>query len=412
MKRAVIVCGIVALVALVLRVVGLPGDLLTPDDAMVPVAALNYVEHGQPGPVMTFHPNMRNLLVYASTRLFGFGVLGIKGWSLLLGTLSVFVLGLIVHRLSQSLFASWVAAALLALDIVHISYSRQAIQEVHTTFFFLVGVYLVVECLVRGTWRAWRVLLPFAGVAFGFGVASKFHAIPPLLVSIGLVTYWCVRRRAFTRLIYVAACLVGLPFLIYLWTYYPWFGLGYSFGEWVAYQGALLEAMRTHTRAAIGFLAHNEPAHWFIRPFMGYADYSAWEGRERLAVAVGNPVVWFAVLPAVAYSLLRRRGRSSDIVLQLYFWTAYLPLALSSRPVWVLSAIAVIPFAFGIIAVVLDELRARFPRSVALYLAAALFSSVLLYPLASGRALEHAYLRPIVSRMGDVRTVQLHAPSQ
>ena len=64
--------------------------------------------------------------------------------SLLLGILGVPLLGILVYRITGSRIAGVLAAFLLALDPVHITFSRQALQEVHTIFFLLLAAVLII----------------------------------------------------------------------------------------------------------------------------------------------------------------------------------------------------------------------------------------------------------------------------
>lgn len=400
--------GGLALLAAALRLYGIGSQVPTGDDMAVAIGGRSWVVHGLQDPLVAYHPPLRNLLEFVSTWLFGHGAIGVKGWSLLLGTLSVPLLALIVDRLTRNRLAAGLAAGLLAIDIVHIDYSRQAIQEVHTTFFMLLGVWLVVEVLACGDVFRWRWLLPLAGLAFGLAVASKPHGLPPLLVSAGLLLWWAWRRRRGTEAVFVLASLLLLPALVYFLTYLPWFSRGYGLVEWFGLQRWAATTTVVHSKPLIGYLAFDRPELWFVRPFMGYVDtvVSA-AGTRQVAVAVGNPLVWMAVLPAAAYSLYFKRGQRSHQVLQLLFWGSYLPLALSPRPVWVLSANAVTPFAFAILGVVLADLVPRVgARAVYAYAAAAVLAAAALYPLAIGRALEYPHLDSIVGMMGDYANAQ------
>lgn len=390
------------LAGLLLRVWGVLGQPPFVDDVAVALSAGNWVQHGQAGPSMPFHPRLRDALVSVSLGLFGPSALGVKGWSLLFGALCVPLVGLLVWRLSKNATATLLAAGLVAVDIVQIGYSRQAIQETQTAFFVLLGTWLVVEAVVAGPSRRWRWLLPVAGLAYGLGVASKFYAIPPLLVSLAVLLWGSWKRRRWDEALFAVIALVGVSFLAYLLTWAPWFGRGYSIGDWVVYQRAMIESMVTHTRD-YGFVKFDEPALWFIRPFTGYADFAVTpDGSGHLSVATGNPLVWLAVLPAVAYSLIVKRSRKSHQLLQAYFWAMYLPLAVTSRPIWVLSSVAVMPFAFAILALVAADVGRRFGRGIVYgYAAVALVTSLALYPLAIGRSLDFEYLQPIVRQMGD-----------
>jgi hypothetical protein len=103
--------------------------------------------------------------------------------------------------------------------------------------------------------------------------------------------------------------------------------------------------------------------------------------------------------------MLRDRTTPGVLLLQALFWVSYVPLVLSSRPIWLLSSLAVTPFAFALagrcLSIVLAGRRNR--AWLALFLAAAIAVSVLLFPASAGRAWEFGYLRPVVERLNPHR---------
>lgn len=397
-KQFLTVLGALILGGAVLRLAMLGSQAPTTDDVGVVWTASNYVLHGQPYPIMAFHPVLRNFLVFLSVGVFGGTAWGAKAFSLLFGTLLIGVTGLFVRRASRDERAGLFAAALVAVDVLMIDFSRQSIQEIHVAFFAMLGAWLVVEAL-RGDARRWRWLVPLAGVSFGLGVSSKFYAVPALLLSAGLLLYAAWKHRRADEALLTVVSLGPLAFLVFLLTYVPWFLRGYDLAEWFGFQYAATVAMITHMKPPVGWLANNHAALWFIRPFYGQADVAMTQAGQQLSIAVGNPLVWLVVLPATAYALIDVGQRRRDALVLAFFFATYLPLALSPRPIWILSATAVFPFAAGVLGSVASGLTRRFGMRVALlYGGAVLVTSLLLYPLAIGRALDVPYLRPVAER--------------
>ncbi len=402
-KRFITILALITVLGAVLRIAWIGSQPPTADDAQVAWTAWLYTLHGQAWPTMAHHPVLRNLTVFVTTQLFGGSVLGVKGLSLLFGTLIVAVTGLLVRRASRDDRAGLIAAFLVALDGVQIVYSRQGINDVHAVFFAVLGTWLTVEALRAEDTRSWRWFVPLAGLSFGLGAAEKFYAVPLAALAVALLLYSAWKRRNVADGLVAVVSLGPLPFLIYLLTYIPWFGRGYDLSEWARYQASLVDAMSTFSRPAVGFRANNKAMWWFLRPFYGHDEVAINASHQvYLSVAVGNPLVWLAVLPALGYSLLSAEQRRRDTLLLLFFSAAYLPLVFTSRPIWALSATAVIPFAAGILGSVISALSRRFGRRVMwAYGSIVLVTSLLLYPLAIGRALDFAYLRPIVTQVGD-----------
>jgi len=69
------------------------------------------------------------------------------------------------------------------------------------------------------------------------------------------------------------------------------------------------------------------------------------------------------------------------------------------RPIWTNSALAVVPFALGLVGWALHRLHQRFPLPVRLWAGAALLLAALLWPPAMGLTLQpsDAVLRALVS---------------
>jgi dolichyl-phosphate-mannose-protein mannosyltransferase len=384
----------VTLAGLILRAWGLAGAPLLSDDRSAGVSAVSFVERGAVGPMMWQHPRLRDLLVYGARATLGDGKLGHVLPSLVLGVLAIPLLGLLGRRLAGAR-AGLLAAALLAVDAVHVDYSRQAVQDVYTAFFGIAGVLLAVEHALRGKAR-WLVA---AGVAFGLGVASKWSVAFPAAVALGWVALRAVRDpdlapglRA-ARVALGVAALVLLPAAIYAATWAPWFLAGRDLRDWFELHRLVTAELTTHAgyNPADLELPHHA-ALWFVRP-VAFADFTFdASGSPVPYVAVTNPLVWLLVLPAVAGAAARAR-RAGDERLALVaalFGATYVPFLLTGRPIWVHSALAVLPFALLAVGALADRAlaaRHRGRRFAVAWLAGAALAAVPLYLLATGYAL-------------------------
>jgi dolichyl-phosphate-mannose--protein O-mannosyl transferase len=395
----------IAVLGAFFRLYGIGDQPPISDEVQVAFSAENYMEQGQFGPTMPYHPNLRNILVYASAKVLGTGVLGLRGWSLLFGVLSIPVLGLLLYRVTSNVAASGLAAFFLAVDPVHITFSRQAIQEVHTAFFFLAGALLAVTgAKARRPW-----LLAPAGLLFGLGAASKAHALFPLLVCLGYVLYlYFKERRPWRDIVFAALSLTVLPFTVYFLTYAPWFTRGYGLWDWVFMQKSLFQYMATHRGNPMDSMIDITPVLWFIKPFMGYGNFTHFEGKPFVTVAMGNPLVWMLVIPSTVYVIYRKEVEGRGLLLAL-FLVAYLPLAIATRPIWVISSIAVAPFAYGIVGLAVSRVIKN-GKVLAAYLVLVLLASAMLYPMSVGKAWDYGYLRPLVERLNPHERELLRGP--
>jgi dolichyl-phosphate-mannose-protein mannosyltransferase len=411
-RRATWVLAGLTLLAFGLRLAGLDGQPPTPDDAAVGRTAMNFVERGWPEPTMWNHPRLRDLLTHASLGLLGHGALGLKAWSVLLGTLSVPATAALVLTLTGSLPAAGIAGLLLAVDPLHVDFSRQAINDVHLAFFPVAAVLALLA--FRATRRpAW---IAAAGLLLGLGVAEKWSAAFPVAAAAAAVLAGALsldrswRERTATLALF-AGCLVALPLAVYLATFLPWFGRGHDLAEWIRFQ----KAMATETATHVGYVGTKLPGYpgevvqawrWFVQP-VWYSDHiPPMPGRDLPAgglfiVGVPCPLAWLATLPAAAWAAwrwLRSRDEGAGWLL-LLLAAAYLPFVLVPRPIWTNSALSVAPFAMAIVGWAAARLLERWRAPVLAWLAASVVLSAVLWAPAVGRstAAGDAAVRALVS---------------
>ncbi|KAF0220988.1 MAG: glycosyl transferase family [Geobacteraceae bacterium] len=382
------------------------------DDFSVGLTAINYVESGQLGPTMWNHSNLCGILVYGAMRLFGTGVVGLKGVSLMFGLFSIPLLGLVARRfMSES--AALLASFLWTVEPLAIDFSRQAIGDIYLAFFPLLGIYFA--CRYRESRRQYWLLA--AGVSFGCGLSTKWSVIFPLAVTLVLVARSIRKGREESgacraiSMVHCFAALVLLPLIIYLLTFIPWFGRGYDASEWPALQQAMYRETSQHT----GYhpLEQDYRDHWayewFVRPITyedvyanrdgnGQEGLDGSDGRMTVLLAVANPLVWLAVLPSLLFAAwqgIRKRDEGLCYLAGL-FLCSYLPLALAQRPIWANTALSVLPFAFMAVAYSITAIAGNpvtRQRIIAAYVVAVALTTAPLYPLVIGKGFELPYLK-------------------
>lgn len=420
---------LLTLAGFLLRTLWLPSQPVSFDDYMVGITAINYMESGQLGPTMWNHPVLRNIIVYGAMKLFGSGVVGIKGWNVLFGSLSTPLLALVTRRLLQSERVALTAAFLWAVEPLAIDFSRQAINDIYLAFFPLLGIWLVLRYLddYRPVW------LLLAGVAWGCGLASKWSALFPLVVT-GCYLLWQSRRAsaenaggAAPRLLYYAATLVVLPCTLYLLTFLPWFGRGYALTEWPDLQRSMYLETKLHTGYHEAIVGDHLAWEWFVKPvtfrdLYFNAGYGPAGGAMTLLLAVADPLVWLLVLPAVGMLLYRgwREHSTGHLTVVLLFLVSYLPLVVARRPIWLNTALSVLPFAQMAVAWLVWQIGSREQlkkRLAGAWLAAVLVISAILYLPVIGKGELLPVIGPsLMERFADEpryeKTPYLPAPQQ
>ncbi len=403
-KSQVFFAGMAAilLLGMVLRIWGLSGGSLTGDEISSVISAKNYLHGGSVGPTMWNHPNLRNLLLGMSVSSGLGSFLAIKGASLVIALLTLLFLMLLTREVSGSSVAGLIAGLLLAIDPLHIDFSRQAIHEIYMACFSLAGVWL---CLLFLRQRR-LVPLQAAGICFGLGISSKWEPVFPLAIMVCYLLLRIVfsadlpRRTKAAQVLLVTAALTALPLMIYLLTYLPWFLHGKDLADWLVLQQEMFrETVRHAGYNAYNYTISYSAADWFIKP-VEFVDVIFGGDGVKILIGITNPAVWCLVLPAAAYFLycgVRERRRDSLLTVAL-FGVSYTPFLITSRPIWAHSSFTVFCFGLIMLAAVLTRLATRsaeWRRGVACYLLLATVISAPLYLLAIGKGEDYPLLRPI-----------------
>lgn len=404
--------GAVTALGAALRLYAVGEQPATADEMMCLPTALGFLKSGLSIPSMPFHPPLRNLVLAASASLFGPGVLGLRGPSLLMGIATVPLLGALVFRLSGRAAASGIAAFLLAVDPVSIYFSRQTFQEVWTAAFALGAVLCVVDALAAGDARRWRWELPLAGLLFGAGIAAKFYVVPAWAACCALVAWVTFRQKRGPEAVFAFAALVPIAALVFLATWSPWFARGNSAGEWFQHQASLFDAMASHQKELVNHWRFHQPSRWFLQPFLGWTEVLYGPNDKPLAMAVSHPLTWLAVLPAAIFLAVKHRFRTPEATLLWLFCACWAPLLIASRPVWLISAQVVLPFGLALVALAAaDLLEQKKARAFVLgWLALVAAVALALFPASIGRARDVGYLAPLVAHVGDYGSASWELP--
>lgn len=395
------------LLGLILRSYGLSEQPPLDDEVGTAFDAVNYIENGLWSRVMWEHPPLRNIVIFLSGKLFGgYDAWGLRFGSILLGSLSIPLLGYFSYALLNRGIAGFLPAFFLCIDPLHISLSREAFQETTTAFFIIAGVLSSYHGIKKDN----IFLYAISGLLFGFASASKWHGLFPWAVSAAacLVAPRIIRnytgdRRFSARLLMVLTAYLAIPVFVYILTFLPWLNRGHSLGEFALFQFSLLQANYVHTAPdyVAKFLERGAYL-WFLMP-VAWTDFVFSSGKPYLNIAMGNFFVWGLTLPSLFFLLknwIKMRRFESGYVLALFI-VSYLPLLITSRGIWVYNSLAVVPFAFVIISFAIAELlesgRLSY-RPLYIYILIIALVSGLMYPMSTFRTLDYPFLKPLAER--------------
>ncbi|MGH2405711.1 MAG: phospholipid carrier-dependent glycosyltransferase [bacterium] len=356
------------------------------------------------------HPPLSKLIIAAAIAVAGDDAFGWRIAPALAGTLLV----LVVYSLAEALFGDRVIAALSALlvavDGLVFVESRIAKPDIFLTL-FLFGAFAAFWKYLRsrldtpdppvdtspdphagiperrrasGRGVRWLYL---AGFAAGCAIATKWTTVVPLStipVTMLILRGW--GRIAFPRadLRHVVAAFTVVPAAVYLLTYIPYFLLGHGVGEFVRHQISMYEFHATLTAP------HPYQSRWsswplLLRPIW-YEYQEVGPQVYRGILAIGNPLVWWASLPAFALIAARavRLRAMPETFLAAGFAISYIQYAFITRALFLYHFLPALLFLIMALAAVLARIRARVGGGVVLvFLVLAVGWVVAFYPVLS-----------------------------
>ena len=291
------------------------------------------------------HPPLGKWLIGIGIKLFGNNEFGWRVIAAVVGSASVLLIYLIVQRLFNSLFLSNIAAALFALDGLHLVMSRVALLDIFLMFFILLSFYLIL-----------RDNLWLSGVIIGLASATKWSAVfvIPLLILLTVnlsranLATWGKRFSQF----------VLTPIGIYLLS---WSGWIFSSKGWARDSGSNLfsslwnyhvEIMNFHRGLTEQHTYAANPWSWLVlgRPTSFYYETPKDCGAQSCSqeiLAIGTPILWWAGIFAIAITVglfIVNRDRISAFILAGIAGT-YLPwFFIQNRTTFYFYAIAIFPF--------------------------------------------------------------------
>ena len=335
-----------------------------------------------------------------------FGIDSSVGWrfsAALVGTLSILLLGRVARRLFRSTVLGVTAAVLLAFDGVHFVESRTSLLDVFLMWWVLVAFALLLidrdharERLARAVaahgveglgprigFRGWRLA---AGVSLGLACGVKWSGIYVLAVFGLMTVLWDAgaRRAIGVRPWFAAAVwrdgvgafllLVPVAVLTYVATWAGWFrsdagydrhwgaehssrGLGDVVPDalrslWHYHQQAYvfhvgLDSPHPYSANPWSWLVQGRPTSFFYEAKAQGVEGCAVENCSKAITSLGNPVLWWVGVPALAVLLFCwafRRDWRAGAVLAGYAG-AYLPwFQYQHRTIFTFYAVVLVPF--------------------------------------------------------------------
>ena len=339
------------------------------------------------------HPPLAKYFMEAAILVWGDNT---WGWRLASSVFGAAGVGL-VYALGLVLFdqrTGMLAATLLLLDGLWFVMARTAMNDVFMVDFVLLAFLVFIAYWKHATNHR---MIWLVGVALGLGIATKWSAMYAW-VCIGTLTayreLWCNRAARpaswIVPLVRLVGALVIVPVAMYLLSYAQFFAFGYSLSQWVALQWQMW-SYHTNLKAVHDWQSPAWSWPLLIKPVWFYSDIV--HGSVANVWALGNPLIWWALLPSlvVVYRRWRHdwRHRFAFGIVLLGFVGQWLPWFFSPRLTFLYHMMPSLPFGCLAIAVILRSLPNR--RIVWAYLLMVLVTFVFFYPQYAAMPVTQSY---------------------
>lgn len=384
------------------------------------------------------HPPLGKIIIALGITLFNYTPFGIRFMGTLFGVLMLPCLYLLARNITRDRGVSAFVMFIFAFDFMHFTQTRLATIDVFITFFIILMYYFMERYLRLSFYdvslgKTW-IPLGCCGIFFGFGVATKwtgFYAGAGLAILFfaRLITYYreycyalqmpdeesngvshrCIverfKKNTFKTIVFCLVFFIAIPFGIYLASYIPFEDANYS-GLWTK--------MIENQKFMFGYhkgadFAHEYISRWYewplmIRPMRYYAANPGGIARQGIS-ALGNPLVWWAGIPAFAFTLymaIRKKEKEAGFLCVGYL-AQYVPWMFISRPTFIYHYFTSVPFVSLMIGYCFLKLKDKalekkvldkksFYCLLVIYGAAVFGLFQLFYPVISGETISFFYV--------------------
>ena len=376
------------------------------------------------------HPPLGKVFIAGGVLLFGMNPFGWRFAGTLFGVFMVPVIYLFARRFFDKPWISIITTLLFTFDFMHFAQTRIATIDVFVTLFIMLSYYFMYWYMQTSFYdtKLSKTFIPLGlcGISMGFSWASKWTGI---YASVGLCILffyhmYCRYREfmyasrrpkgetegishdhiiknfmpCFTKtIIFCCVFFVLIPAVIYVMSYIP-----FNDGSDRGLIAKVIEAQHTMFDYHSNLDAtHPYSSTWYQWPIMyrpiWYYSSVIGDGTLREGIsAFGNPLVWWAGIPAafyMVYLLIMKKDKNAGFLLVDYL-SQYAPWFLVSRVVFIYHYFPSVPFVtvmLGYSLYNLVEWKPKLKKVVYAYVAVAIGLFVLFYPVLSGYPITAEY---------------------
>ncbi len=288
------------------------------DEYLYALTANAYI-HGGTGLENT-HPVLGKVVESLGIRLFGMNSIGWRIMGTLSGILMLPVFFFLARRVLRNNKWALVATFLMAVEAMHYTQTRLATIDSFPLLFILLAYLFMMRYYQRPQVEGEKIELFLSGLSFGLACSFKWiGAYAGVGLAIVFFAFFASKIRAYRRedpdfytgryvASTVASCVlffVLVPAAVYIGSYLP-----VAFGPFQEIQG--WEGIWENQKYMWNFHSTLEQtfdfsSKWWGWPLMigGFSSYfgTALSGLKARIIVTGNPVIWWASVPAVLYAI-------------------------------------------------------------------------------------------------------------
>ena len=376
------------------------------------------------------HPPLGKIFISLGIRAFGMTPFGWRIAGTLFGIFMIPAIYLFAKKMFGKTSVTAFCAVLFTFDFMHFAQTRIATIDVYITFFIIL-MYLFMLIYYRMSFydtdfKKTLIPLGLCGISFGLGAASKWTG---LYAGAGLAVLFfiCMAARyreykyaleypkgvtdgvaheyiisvfpkyARNTILFCLVFFVAVPALIYTLSYLPFISAnGTGFAGMIKNQSDMFNYHKGVTET------HSFSSEWYkwpimYRPIWYYSGTVSDTVKEGIS-SFGNPLVWWAGIPAffyVAYCAFAKKDKSA-LFLTVGYLAELLPWIPVTRVTFIYHYFPCVPFVAMMLAysaqMLIKNDKTR-KRTMLVYAAAAVILFAMFYPVLSGWPVSVEYVR-------------------
>ncbi|MDQ4045054.1 MAG: phospholipid carrier-dependent glycosyltransferase [Chloroflexota bacterium] len=319
------------------------------------------------------HPPLGKHIISLGILLFGNDAFGWRISSAVVGAIGVVLAYQLGVKLTNRRIVGALAGGLLLLDGLYFVYSRMGLVDIYVTVIMLAAVLMFADYLMAPPDRI-RWPLFATGVLLGMGIGTKWNAgyLAALIGMVVLVRFvrlllgrWRgdtspqTRRGIIEHMIWIPLSLGIVPLAVYLLTFTQFFLEGYTIEQFIQLQR---ETFHVHSTIRDGNVMASRWWEWPLAlRHVWFGNRVLDDGRIATTYALGNPLLYWAFLPAVAWLCIHwwRRRNPGLILLVVGFFGQWLPWMFVERSTYTYHFLPAVPFGCLAVAMAVIHLCQR-----------------------------------------------------